>query len=852
MRLSMWLQNLTTQDIWFEQEHFQFYLSCVHGKFHCLISYTYILAMDCNKDEAIRARQIAENKMENNDFEGARKVALKAQSLYPELENIAQLLSICDVHCSAQKRMLGSEKDWYAILQVESLADESTVKKQYRRLALFLHPDKNRFPGAEAAFKLICEANAVLSDPTKKSLYDSKIRVSVRSSFVNPPPHHMNRSSQLYKQYGAQNTVPVGLSSLNQRQATQPSISIRQEVFWTSCPFCSIKYQYPRKLVNTTLRCLKCLKNFTAYEISAQGVASGSNWAPHAQQVPAKPGVSQSAAFQRVPTQGNFTTGVQNVKGSSASYVGSQQNANRRTVHPEPGARTGSVYRGVRLESGTNISQHLKAKGSDGCKVNSWQGGKEGRACNGDANNRGTGNLKNKSRKRGRKLVVESSDSCDSTSESDLEDVTIKDNFRDPATDLNSGASRVHLRRSSRKRHHVSYNEGDDDDDHLPGPLKRPQANKSSEDNGNERTTSESNKMGTVKPEESLQDKDAYCDKEVKARGKGSGMSGIHADTIEIKSDSDRDSYSSNNLGKDICDCGDPEFSDFDKNRNESCFAVNQFWACYDSVDGMPRFYAKVRKVCASPFELSITWLEPDPMDEAYGKWISGVLPVGCGSFKLGKTEKTSLLLTFSHQVNFGKGKKRGSFSIYPRKGEVWALFKDWDLSWSTNPENHKEYKYELVEVLSDFVAVSGIRVCYLDKVRGFLSLFQRSRHSETDSFLIGSSELLKFSHRVPCFKMTGAEREGVPVGSFELDPASLPLNPDDLYYPGKEKMETKKNMDPKVDRPPPKSAIKKGNFVKYESSSSGPKEFVDLEGTGRCPISGDFQRTKVYQARHK
>ncbi|KAK4432877.1 Chaperone protein dnaJ 49 [Sesamum alatum] len=798
--------------------------------------------MDCNKDEAIRAKQLAEKKMENNDFEGARKVALKAQGLYPELENIAQLLSICDVHCSAQKRLLGSEKDWYAILQVESLADESTVKKQYRRLALFLHPDKNRFPGAEAAFKLICEANAVLSDPTKKSLYDSKIRVTVRSAFVNPPPHHMNRTSQLNKQYGAGNNVSVGLSSLNQRQTTQPSISVRQEVFWTSCPFCSIKYQYPRKSVNTTLRCLKCLKNFTAYEISAQAVPSVSNWVPpRAQEVPAKPGVSQSAAFQQVPTQGKFTIGVQNVRGSSASYVGAQQNANRRTVHLEPGVRTGSVYRGVRVETGTNINQHLKTKGSDGCNVNSWQGGKEGRACNGDANNREAGNLKNKSRKRGRKLVVESSESCDSASESDLEDVTSKENFHDPATDLNSGASHVHLRRSSRKRQHVSYNEGDDDDD-VPGSLKRPQGNKSSEDNGNEkktldgteRNTLESKEMGTVKPEESLQDKDAYGDKEVKARGKAGGVSGIRADTIEIKSDSDRDSYSSNNLGKDICDCGDPEFSDFDKNRNESCFAVNQFWACYDSVDGMPRFYAKVRKVCASPFELSITWLEPDPMDEAYEEWTNGVLPVGCGSFKLGKTEKTSLLLTFSHQVNFDKGKKRGSFILYPRKGEVWALFKDWDLSWSTNPENHKEYKYELVEVLSDFVAVAGIRVCYLDKVRGFQSLFQRSRHSETDSFLIGSDELLKFSHHVPCSKMTGSEREGVPVGSFELDPASLPLNPDDLYYPGKEKMETKKNMDHKVDRAPQKSSIKKGNFVKSASSSSAPKEFVDLGGIDR------------------
>ncbi|EPS64515.1 hypothetical protein M569_10265, partial [Genlisea aurea] len=131
--------------------------------------------MDCNKDEAMRAKVLAAKKMSNNDFEGARKIALKAQNLFPELENINQLLSVCDVHCSAQRRV-GSEKDWYGILQVEKLSDELAVKKQYRRLALYLHPDKNQLPGAEGAFKLISEAHNVLSDKTKKSIYDSKLR----------------------------------------------------------------------------------------------------------------------------------------------------------------------------------------------------------------------------------------------------------------------------------------------------------------------------------------------------------------------------------------------------------------------------------------------------------------------------------------------------------------------------------------------------------------------------------------------------------------------------------------------------------------------------------------------------
>ena len=66
------------------------------------------------------------------------------------------------------------EKDWYRILQVDQIADDASIKKQYRKLALFLHPDKNKSIGAEATFKLIGEAANVLSDKTKCMIHDAK------------------------------------------------------------------------------------------------------------------------------------------------------------------------------------------------------------------------------------------------------------------------------------------------------------------------------------------------------------------------------------------------------------------------------------------------------------------------------------------------------------------------------------------------------------------------------------------------------------------------------------------------------------------------------------------------------
>ena len=40
---------------------------------------------------------------------------------------------------------------------------------------------------------------------------------------------------------------------------------------------------------------------------------------------------------------------------------------------------------------------------------------------------------------------------------------------------------------------------------------------------------------------------------------------------------------------------------------------------------------------------------------------------------------------------------------MYPRKGEVWALFKGWDIGWSSD-DNHTDFEYEVVQVVSDFM----------------------------------------------------------------------------------------------------------------------------------------------------
>ncbi|EGW29998.1 uncharacterized protein SPAPADRAFT_144677 [Spathaspora passalidarum NRRL Y-27907] len=61
---------------------------------------------------------------------------------------------------------------FYEILSVEKSANESEIKKSYRKLAIKCHPDKNPHPRSAEAFKLLNKAWGVLSDPGKKKIYD--------------------------------------------------------------------------------------------------------------------------------------------------------------------------------------------------------------------------------------------------------------------------------------------------------------------------------------------------------------------------------------------------------------------------------------------------------------------------------------------------------------------------------------------------------------------------------------------------------------------------------------------------------------------------------------------------------
>lgn len=85
----------------------------------------------------------------------------------------------------------GPIKDYYQTLEVQPDAKPEEIKKSFRRLAHAYHPDKNpdnQF--AEANFRTIQEAYAILSNPGKRAAYDEERwlsgKINARTIIITP------------------------------------------------------------------------------------------------------------------------------------------------------------------------------------------------------------------------------------------------------------------------------------------------------------------------------------------------------------------------------------------------------------------------------------------------------------------------------------------------------------------------------------------------------------------------------------------------------------------------------------------------------------------------------------------
>ncbi|KFK25010.1 hypothetical protein AALP_AA8G054900 [Arabis alpina] len=170
--------------------------------------------MDGNKDDALKCLKIGKDAMESGDRSRAMKFLEKARRLDPSLP-IDDLVSDLknqsekpareeeDSSGSAAKesspkpslrqrgssssssssasfteeqraivREIKSKKDYYEILGLENTCTVEDMRKAYRKLSLKVHPDKNKAPGSEEAFKSVSKAFQCLSNEDARRKYD--------------------------------------------------------------------------------------------------------------------------------------------------------------------------------------------------------------------------------------------------------------------------------------------------------------------------------------------------------------------------------------------------------------------------------------------------------------------------------------------------------------------------------------------------------------------------------------------------------------------------------------------------------------------------------------------------------
>lgn len=218
-----------------------------------------------------------------------------------------------------------------------------------------------------------------------------------------------------------------------------------------------------------------------------------------------------------------------------------------------------------------------------------------------------------------------------------------------------------------------------------------------------------------------------------------------------------------------LCSSKSYEYHNFEEDRAIENFAPGQVWAAYDW-GRFPRRYALIVKVLTDKMQLYVSWFMPCPQTPEEKKWSLVGLPLVCGTF-VADEHRISLTCPtmFCHQIS--NNNMNQDLEVYPQEGEIWAIYRNWDIGWYTDPRMWKNSDFSIVEILTSYSNESGYTVAHLTKVDGYGSVFQRHFKSGTEHLLhIHGQNLIMFSHRIPSFKFTHD------AGTmFELDHSAVP-----------------------------------------------------------------------------
>ena len=699
-----------------------------------------------------------------------------------------------------------------SLSQVEPGADEDLVRRQYRKLALMLHPDKNKTVGAEAAFKIVGEAFGVLSDKTKRTLHHLKrgyykgdapstvfnsdapakahtthtMYTTVVSEAMppNPQTHPYPAYQMQYQAAAAAQATTTAAPPAPPPQGPHPSLT-----FWTSCPFCRMQYQYLRQYINFQLLCQNCKKPFPAKDINTPTI-NGVKMYPWTQvgSVPLAPQFRSPppSVYTSSPntTMPNFVVGQGFVQPSHGVSYTATANGNISCADAAAANIAHDAFQRVKTER-LNAEKEAKRKDKEREKVLKQQLGK-------------TAYEAAKARETIERVMSKLNQACDQNlkrkilerdmgSDEDLDDYpsgkkgksALDDDDQEPWVNGGDGDAEVsqknwHMREGncmlfpkekSLKEMQAALVEKFRREI-LAAKIRNPNA-----------TWTKLSTGGKIERKQEFAGVEAVLSKarcsvtvERADQRVGSDLPGglNRAHSAETGAGSSPTTPAPEAL----VPVPDPDFHNFDAGRTEADVKRDQIWAVYDDQDGMPRFYCKIIKVCRQPFAVSGCWLEA-AFPSRKPLWLSKYsLSPGNGEFRLGDDTEFDSINLLSHLMTVKKIKK--VFEVHVKRDEVWALYRDFDKEWinASSDDEKPHFRYDLLLVKSDFSVVThGGSVISLERVKGYKTLWR----PVGKEFAMSMNDLQRFSHQVPSYAITEADVPGVPSNCLELDPAATP-----------------------------------------------------------------------------
>ncbi|KAK6117811.1 hypothetical protein DH2020_048438 [Rehmannia glutinosa] len=618
-------------------------------------------------EEALRAKAFAEKQFLEKDFVGAKNYALKAQVLCPELEGISQMLVTFGVYVASEVKFNG-ELDFYSILGVDPSVDRSKLKRQYKKMAVLLHPDKNRTVGADGAFRLVSDAWTLLSDSVKRSSYDQR-----RSMFAGA------------RYWGWSDT------------------------FWTVCTSCHVQYEYLRKYVNKRLSCKNCRGVFIAVET---GLAPMSGSFPY-------------STCSYVPENGYGSHGC------GVTYVpkttGYPAAPNGPTGHHHTGYRTEYVSNNISFQGNSSVNS-VGVLDPNGLSTSSFvlyqaNGDANKTKINGEHNNRvkattvhmasngyNTGHNDLSRPKRGRPSKKRKLDFGSLFTNESPPNVAAEAKIADvkgpskPAPRLSS-PSETSTRRCS------------------AAPVFDARQLLITKARSVIRTKLEEMSLASEAAAAEAEKRNAHGEVS-KSSEMGKKISAVTGAGLQLELK--RSASMSITVP-------DSDFHDFDQDRSEECFKPKQIWALYDEEDGMPRLYCLIREVISvNPFKIFISYLS-SRSDCEFGSvnWLDSGFTKSCGSFRVFHSETVEQVNIFSHLLSREKAGRGGCVRIYPRSGDIWAVYRNWSPDWDRTTPDEVRHQYEMVEVIADYSEEEGVWVTPLIKLDGYKTVYQRNAKHE-------------------------------------------------------------------------------------------------------------------------